>query len=702
VFALPGWVHQAVLALHLEGALADSVHPASSLGARTRPGRSTVPVGEDEAVGRRPPGSDGQEGRGRRRRLALLGAGVVVLAFLAVIADGYYQAYRIGRKVESAYTQFKAVKDQVTSGEAPEPKVLKAAQGEVRELRSEVAGARFTFGLTGWLPFLGRPVDAARLGVGAGDQGMQAASIGAAIFEQVLGRPGGQEAGLIHDGRIDLEALTALTPRVQEAVGHLEAAITDVRAIPHVPFAGHLDALKADVLAQSSGLLGGAHRVLAGLRLLPSFLGADEARNYFLAFQNNADQRGTGGAVLAWAIVRMDDGRIEIVRSGSVHELDAHRRLLHVDLPPAVQWYLDVTGRPPFINNGINYSPDFPLVARVWASQVSSITGLRIDGVIALDPFGVALALGGQGSFAIPAYPQPISADNVAQLAEHDQYFLPVGVQDALPSQLVAGAFHVLTNPADAGALVKGLGTALAEKRIQMWSSLEDQQALLQTLGWTGALSPGPGDYLYVAAEKRIIGKVDYFTRQYVVHSVHVRPDGSADMTTRVTVENDTPPDQPLFVVGTWVPYGLNTTMLNVYVPGRAAHASAEPEESVFYQPVRPRSRLLVHREGGARVLTKQLEAIPGYPGSVKFAYEVPGLVRRAPDGSFVYVLHLQHQPMARPTIVTVRVALPEGSRILDPGPGWTVHGRVATYVATLTRDVETQLSYTAPAPSSS
>ena len=50
---------------------------------------------------------------------------------------------------------------------------------------------------------------------------------------------------------------------------------------------------------------------------------------------------------------------------------------------------------------------------------------------------------------------------------------------------------------------------------------------------------------------------------------------------------------------------------------------------------------------------------------------------------------------MAIPTIVSVRVALPKGARIEHPGPGWTVHGSVANYAITLTRDVVTQLSYT-------
>jgi hypothetical protein len=682
----------------VEAGLTDSTHRASSLDARASPGRLRLPVAEDRTGDRQPPGPSDQPGPSRKKlRLALLGAGLLVLAFLAVVADGYYQAYRIGRNVQSAYAQFKAVKDQMASGQVPDPKVLGAAERETRELRSEVAGARFTFGLTGGLPFLGRPVDAVRLGVDAVDQGMRAASIGADIFQHVLGSHGGSGTDLIHDGRIDVPALTALAPRVRDIVSHLQAAMADVRAIPHLPFVGRLDTLKEEVLAQSTSILGTAHRVLTGLRLLPSFLGADQPRNYFLAFQNNADQRGTGGAVLAYAIVRMDDGRIEIQQSGSVHRLDVHRRLLHVSLPAPVRWYLEVTGRPPFVNDGINYSPDFPLVASVWARQVSAITGRRIDGVIALDPVGVAQALTGQGSFTVPAYSQPISADNLVQVTEHDQYFLPVASQDALPGELVAGAFHVLTNPVDAGAMVKNVGTALAEKRIQMWSSIPDQQRLLRTLGWTGALSPGPGDYLYVATEKRIIGKVDYFTRQYVVHGVHVRADGSATMTTRVTLENDTPPNQSLFVVGTWVPYGLNTSMLNVYVPGRTTHTSAEPPVAVFNQLVRPRNHFLVHREDGARVLTKQVEAIPGYPGSVKFFYEVPGLVRRGPDGSFVYFLHVQHQPMAIPTIVTVRVALPKGARIEDPGPGWAVHGSVANYVVTLTRDVVTQLSYRMP-----
>ena len=46
-------------------------------------------------------------------------------------------------------------------------------------------------------------------------------------------------------------------------------------------------------------------------------LGFKGQQRYLLAFQNSAEARGTGGLIGAYAIVRIDHGRISIEQSGS-------------------------------------------------------------------------------------------------------------------------------------------------------------------------------------------------------------------------------------------------------------------------------------------------------------------------------------------------------------------------------------------------
>ena len=76
------------------------------------------------------------------------------------------------------------------------------------------------------------------------------------------------------------------------------------------------------------------------MRLLPGFLGAHGSRTYFVALQNNVDQRGTGGAVLGYAIVRLDHGRLRLLHGGGINEIDnANRGFSVPDVPKGVRWY---------------------------------------------------------------------------------------------------------------------------------------------------------------------------------------------------------------------------------------------------------------------------------------------------------------------------------------------------------------------------
>jgi hypothetical protein len=630
--------------------------------------------------------------RSRSRRWILLLIGLAIVALGLAVLDGYMQSYRFARDLEAAYPKLAAVRDQLRQGRPPTQRSLRSAAQAVADLRREVDGARFTFRLTGAIPFAGRPVQAVRLATSAAGEAQQASSLAATVVRQLLGGP-----GLVHDGTVDLARLTGQAGRVTSIRNHLRAALTDVQAIPHVPFVSKLDRLKSDAVGQLTSAARLAGRAVLGFRLLPDFLGANGPRTYFLAMQNNADQRATGGAVLAYGLIRMDQGRVRLLRSGSILELDRTPAVQHLAHPPyPIKWYLKFTRHLPLINSGLNFTPDFPMVARMWAIQAGKASNTQIDGVIGLDPVGVADAMRGQGSFRVPIFSDPIDSHSVVRVVESTQYTLPHEQQVLVPKALVAGAFHLLTSPRDLLSMGQGLGTALADKRVQLWFRDATLEGLVKSLDWDGALDPGEGDFLFLVQDKRVTNKVDFYSRQEITYSLRLSSSGNGRASALLRLINDTPPGLDRAVVGRVLPYGLNASMLNLYVPKRAHDLKVKLFRPLKFVRLTPRA-FRQHLEGSTRVYTKHVEAWPGHPGQLLYRYEIPEAARCMPDGTFAYRLRLRHQPVARPTVIHVRVELPTGSRVVEARPNWSVRGDVAELRMHLNRDTDMLMRYETP-----
>src|SRR5207244_9604005 len=117
------------------------------------------------------------------------------------------------------------------------------------------------------------------------------------------------------------------------------------------PFVSQVEDTKATALAETASAITLAQRAVSSAKLLPAFLGADAPRNYFLALQNNADQRGTGGAVLAFALVTIDKGKINLVNAGPIIDIDRKKGGFAATLPDAELWYAQNAGVPHRIAN---------------------------------------------------------------------------------------------------------------------------------------------------------------------------------------------------------------------------------------------------------------------------------------------------------------------------------------------------------------
>ena len=643
--------------------------------------------------------------------LAIAG-GVMVIAFIAVVASAYVHAYRVYGTLKEVPGHVTAARKVLQQGQLPQTNDLETANGLAHDAQEQIADGGFAFSFTKSLPLLGRPIKAVSLAADAASAETDAAELVKGMILKILGPGGGTgdaSSPVFQDGVINVGLLQEVTPTLENVVKYLQRGDAAIRAIPHIPFFSQLDDLKAQVLTESGQAVTLSQRALTSFRLLPGFLGADGPRTYYLALQNPADQRGTGGAVLAYAIVRIDNGKIEIAQpeghagAGSINDIDpAKPGFVNAQLPQAELWYLRTTGVIHRLANGANYSPDFPSAAQSWSAMLTSGSDpivSKVDGVIALDPNAVAASFAGQ-SFTLPVIDQTISSADIAKFVTHDQYLLPKGEQRVVPALLITAAFDQITHPKHLFDLLQTLSTALTDKDIQMWSADPQEQALVTRLGWDGAIeNAAGGDYLNLAYNKRVGNKVDYFAEFHADYDVTVNDSGGITSTYALGLSLPIPAGEPLDIVGHATPYGADLAMLNLYVPGRAKILSYAPQGEFDPNAIDPVPEHVIprgfvqHTEGPFRVFTKTIMATPADPGSVRFHYSVPGVIKETPQGR-VYTLTVQHQPMSKPQTIRVRLRLPAGFDIVSLGPGWTATSFGAVYNGTIDADFSTSVVF--------
>ena len=639
---------------------------------------------------------------------------VLLLAGVALVADAYWQAYHVYKDLRGVVPQFEQAKADLVHGKLPSDAQFQLIVAGPSRAEYDIDHAGFPYRLVGAIPLVGTPVKAATWGAAAANEDAQAMTTMQEIVVKVLDPTG--KSGSLRDstlpiyqnGRINIGVLRQVIPDLGSLLASLQAGAADMRRVPTIPFYSKETQLKQEVLQNSATAISLVQRGLAGARLLPGFLGASGPRTYFVALQNSVDQRATGGAVLGYALIQVDNGRVRLLHGGGINEIDRPSGIPNLHVSPAVDWYLRNTGAKFLINNSANYGPDFPAVAQAWAQMVQKVTGLHIDGAIAFDPFAVQAMLRGQGQLRIPAYPhQRIGAANVVKVVSYDQFFLPQAQQIALPGQLVAAAFKDMERPRDFYTLATGLGKAIPGRHIQIWAAIPKEEDLVKSLGWDGALSSGPGDTLALAYDKRISGKQDYWTRQSIDYDVSIQSSGAIHSSYRVTVSDDIPHlGQSGRMVPHVTPWGLNVAMLNLYVPKQARFQSVAPDyrefpigfvhPDTYVRFVKPRG-FVQHDEGPHKVFTQTVTAYPAHPGTVTFRYSVPGVVQNASGGK-VYRLTVDAQPLYHPASMTIRVQLPPGTNVKAAAPvagqDWTINGNVLTVHLTLSQGFTTSISF--------
>jgi len=591
----------------------------------------------------------------RRRRWPWLGAAVALLLLLGAgvwLAVGLLGAARDAR---AAATQARAdlegsARALSDGDEQGARRGIRAANLELA--RADAAARRAQVRVAGLLPVVSSPVADLRHLLAAGHILAGTADKAVTVQERFTG------AGIFRGGRIDLAMVTATRDDTTEVLGQLERArreLDQVRGGWLAPGAAEARDASLRQLDQVEGQLRPLNDVV---RALPLAIGSDGPRTYLVAVSNSAELKAWGGAPLAIALLRFDHGKVSVLRRGALNEQQLTGRL-RWPYVPGDPWH------PPgslslFSSSGL--SPNFPTSGEEILRAFQQLTGVRADGVIALDPIALAGLLQVSGPVTTAGFGR-VGGDDVVRLLLADSYrrYPENSLRRDYNQQLMDAVMARLLHGGDLLQQVRGLGAAASGRHLLLYFRDRSLQDAARDHGLAGALSAAPQDYLGVFTINGNASKTDYFQRRQVTQRVRLAADGSARVDRTIRLDN-TAQAQPGHDPRTGYTTGWAHPQVYAYVPGAATgigvRIDGKPADWSSF------------RELGRLAVRSHLRLEPGSTHTVTVSYRLAKAAVPGDDG-LRYQLVVDPQPIVHPATLRVVVVPPPG---YDAGahPGWS------------------------------
>lgn len=473
------------------------------------------------------------------------------------------------------------------------------------------------------------------------------------------------------DGRVDLAEVRRVTPSLEEAADALEDALASVEGVLDEPYlvSPVRDAAR-EVRGQLAQSAGEARRTANAAKLAPAILGGDGPRRYLLVVQNNAEARATGGFIGSYGVLTADGGKVsvsELQRTGVWNAAirDAGDEVTLEAPDDYVMRYGQF--RPERTLQNVNLSPDFPTVAGVLTS-LTEVAGVGpVDGVMAVDPKGLAALLSLTGPVDVAPWPVEITADNVVDVTLRDAYAEFARTPER--ADFLGDVAEVVVDEATSGELGKparvaeALGAAAHEGHIALAFTRPEEQRLARSLGAAGAAPRSRDrDVMLVTTSNVSANKLDYYLQRTFDYRVTLTPRGpgepaDAEAQLIVNLANTAPTD------------GLPPTVAGPYEgqPGRFREGELLSYVSV-YTPLDLESSTVggqavpatQREELGSNVISTymDLDAQETDTLDLRLVGEIP-----VDDGGW-YTLDLGHQASLQPDRMRISVSVPEGWRI--------------------------------------
>jgi hypothetical protein len=504
-------------------------------------------------------------GKRSRKKPVLIGIGVLLILVIAFVAWLGYNAYAAQKSLTATRDAAEGAKNSLLSGDIP------AAQQAAADAKSNADDAKsntdsIPFAIASAIPFLGSPFDTVS----------QITDVVSGLATDVLvpaaeAGSGVSPRGLVDgSGRVNLQPLRDAQPVLEQT----STAATDLdrtaQGIGESSYLSTVNDARTKLQNQTHELSGLLTNTYLASKLLPSMMGENGNRSYFLAFQTNAEARGTGGLLGAFGIVDANNGAVSVRDLGPNSDLDYGRA--PVDLGPeyAALWGARNTTTD-FRNS--NASPNFPYAGQIWSDLWRQQTGEQLSGTIGTDPIALSYILGATGPVTLPGG-ESITADNVVEITLSTSYTRFADDNTARKAYLQSIAEAVVTKMTTSASsnpqkLAEAVGKAASEGRLSVWSADPTEQGILSGTKVGHVLPAEPGPFADVVVNNAGGNKLDYYLKRSIDYSAEActGPTRKSTVTAKLTNAVD-PNGLPPYVASTFradTPYGTNESIVYLY-----------------------------------------------------------------------------------------------------------------------------------------
>jgi hypothetical protein len=471
--------------------------------------------------------------RGRRRLLWWGGAGSLIVVLIAAAGWLAWTAGRARAELLAARGELPAVRAAVLTGDGSGTRRMESVTRHARAADSLTHDPLWS--AVGALPWIGSPIattgQMTRSVRTLAEQGMPALVTAADTLHP---------ARLVSDGRLDVAGLQRAEPALAKAARTLRTQRDAVVALDPSWFGPVTDA-HAQLSAELTSLAEASSAAADAARVVPPMLGVGGPRRYFVAFQNPAEARASGGLLDAFAIIVADAGSVRVERIGANTQLPPlTEEITDVD-PGFIERYGSVGATSAWLE--ANVSPHFPDVATAWAQMWRQATGQQIDGAVALTPKALAAVLAATGPVQAPGIGS-VDAGRIENLVLHEQYVLP-GLGEQRKSLMLgvgkAALDALLAGRVSPDVLLPGLRSAAREGYVLVHSRMPDEEAELVAGGVAGAVDASARPYAQVVIVNAAGNKLDSWLGSSLDYRVTSCSRTERTVQVTVALRNDAP-----------------------------------------------------------------------------------------------------------------------------------------------------------------
>lgn len=482
-----------------------------------------------------------------KKKLLVVGGVIAGIFLIFVLALGI-PLFKTYQDSLVAYESAKSIKQAFTEQD------IKKAGLAMTETKTKLTVVQNNLKSLGWatyLPFVGSYISDATHGANAAHYGLEAGEIMVKAVEpyaDLLGLKGQGSAptGTAEDRIAKLvETLDKVTPQIDaisKKVALIEQEIEpiDPNRYPE-EFAGkkiRSNIVEAkNIVALGNEFLKEAQPLAKNL---PELLGSKGQVQYLVLFQNDKELRPTGGFITAYAIFRVDKGKITLGKSDDIYKLDDTIKK-NVSPPPPIAQHLNVYA---WRLRDSNFSPDFASSAQTFLDIYSNSSEKEdVKGVIVLDTQALADIMNVLGPVNIygknfttqnePICNCPMVVFELLEQAGQPRNYWTDDRKDMIGVLLQAIMKKALDAPSEANGPLFQQALKLAQQKHIMFYLVDPaNQKGVEVLGFGGKIKTFQGDYLHINDANLGGAKSNLFIEQTVKQDVKITDSGADEILT--------------------------------------------------------------------------------------------------------------------------------------------------------------------------